>query len=364
MISPVSVRSVSFVAGLVLLVVACRPPEPPPLVAEDLGTADRPLLPSLDPSVSLDPSILSGRAAPVEPDDLLEEAEADEPAERAEADDGALADVREALEEIIELTVESVADDALGDLTDLIVPEQQEQAGRLLELAARLIEEGNRLEAVLTEKAPQMMQSLQAMGAGMLPGAVPGGLQGLSGDQEANTEALVRFLQVGDIELLSADQAVATIGPEGQGVPVEFRLVDEEWYVYVPKLLDDQELLDGVLRVGEIVSAKLTDVTARIEDGSLAPEAIMAEFAMFGVELQPVLTELKPKFDALAAELVGAGAGASSDQEGAAPDEEEGTDEQAPAEEPADDSIEDEEADEEPEEPAPPRGRGRGRGRA
>ncbi len=370
------------VISLVLLFTlpSCRPPEPPPLVAENLGTADRPLLPELSVSSGLDPAIMQGRATPVE----VGEAEVEEEPELPELVPGEEAppEVRDEVDEIIELVAESLADQDFEGLAELVVPDQQDATKRILAELGELSQSMNDLVQILQEKAPEMLPALQAMGGGMGGGGMPGGFGGLGSldpNQEIDPEQLLELIDVVSVTATDTDKVEVQIklNPAALGdnvdeataaqlagtVPVPFHAVDDEWFVYipVPQFFADEELVDGVVRLGSLVNEQVDDVLTRLEDESLLPGMLMAEAMRIGQELQPEILALAPRFEALVAEFMVEDEGLEEEEA----DELEGDEDtgEADADEDEDEASEDEPEDE-PEAPEPPRrGRGRGRGR-
>ncbi len=130
---------------LVFSASACRRQEPPPAIAKNLGTAERPLLPGARPRP--DPSILSGRAVPIRAGESVE----DQP-EASPTSSGELSDEdRELIEEVVALAIEALIEQRFDDLVELVAPDQQESAGRLLGQAGRVAEAGQALEEALKD---------------------------------------------------------------------------------------------------------------------------------------------------------------------------------------------------------------------
>ena len=352
-----------FSAMVLLVLPACRPQEPPPLVAENLGTPERPLLPSLDAVPGYDRSIMDGRATPVEVGEAVEDAKEEED---EHADEDLPEGVRKAIEEIVEMAIGNVADSSFDDITELIAPDQQEAAGKVLAVVAKLSKANQDLLSVMENKAPEVLENMRSMSSAMMGSNMPDGLRQLAAGEEVDAEALKELITVGGIEMAAEDRAVAKLVAMDMEFPATFRLVDDEWYLHIPVVLDDAELVDAIVRVGDTVEEKLRGVIGQLEDGSLAPENLQSAMMAMQGEITPVvMSDLVPK-------LMPLFAGAQADVESAGDDEADADEaEDAEAEPDADDAeagdadaeADDEGEADEQEQPASGRGRGRGRGR-
>lgn len=298
---------VSLMAVLALvLAIGCRRHDPPQRLAKNLGTPDDPVLPTV--VNKYDPDILSGKAPPVRAADAAEEEDedadtsgaGDEDVDTSGAGDAGAADAvsdedRERIEELFDAGVKALTEERFADLVELIVPAQQEALGKLFTQADALVKASNRFNTVIQEKAPQVAATMRGMF--QVPG-MPAGLSGPEGGQPT-PEQLAEIFKLEGIRATAEGRAVASIDIVGQKVPVELWLVDDEWYVHLPELLEDQELIDGLADAGRLITEKTDDLATRLEDGSLAPEALMPELMKMGQELMPVIQELAPKFQAI-----------------------------------------------------------------
>lgn len=281
-------------------------------MAKNLGTPDDPILPTV--VNKYDPDILTGKAPPVRAAEAAEEEEGDEDADASGVGDGdadtsgageagaadAVSDEdRKLIEELFDAGIKTLTEERFADLVELIVPVQQEALGRLFTQADALVKASNRLNTVIQEKAPQVAATV----AGMFQ--VPGMPAGLSGPEggKPTPEQLAEIFKLESIRATAEGRAMASIDIVGHKVPVELWLVDDEWYIHLPKLLEDQELIDGLADAGHLITEKTDDLASRLEDGSLAPEALMPELMKMGQELMPVIMELAPKFQALGAQI-------------------------------------------------------------
>ena len=277
-----------FVLVVVLLcsTSACRRHDPPPLLARNLGTPDRPLLPTAPRKY--DASILRGKAVPQRAAELVEE---EEPETTEVGEDEISAEDRELIEEVVDLAIEALIEERFDDAIELLHPDQQETAETLLEQIVKLAEAGAALGAALKEKMPA--------GTPMdLTGMMPG-LGGMAG--QVDPKELAKTMKIADLQMVGEDQAAGSVAMMGQTVPLTFRLIDDEWYFELPEILDDQEVVDALVEAGGVIDEKVRDLAARIEDGSVDPEALMPELMKMVQELAPVLAKLGPEFEGLAA---------------------------------------------------------------
>jgi hypothetical protein len=295
-------RVALLVVVLIAAGVGCRRHEPPQRLAKNLGTPDDPVLPTT--ITEYDAAILSGKAAPVRAAEISEEEDADTNGAEEVGEEGPEGQVsdedRELIQEVMDLGFEAVAKGEFAELASLLAPAQQDTMRPLFEEFGKLAEAGERLFRTVEEKAPGTMASMPMMMP--IPGLAPGAGMQPFGEGEPDPEQLAKLIKLTDLRMTADDKAVGDISIEmvGQTLPLEFWLVDDEWFIHLPEVIVDQELVAGLVRVGGVVTAKMEDVASRVEDGSLAPQAFMAEFMMLGPELQPIITELAPKFQELA----------------------------------------------------------------
>jgi hypothetical protein len=336
-----SARLVYRVLVPVLLLVcsspACRRHDPPPLVAKNLGTQERPLLPTA--RRTYDPSILKGKASPVPFDDL-----AADQAERGDVVEGEISDDdRELVEELVELTVTALAEGRFDDTLELLVPEQREAAGKLVEEVKKIGQVSEAFGTVLNEKMPGaaegMLRGLPGLGLG-IPGLPTGGATG-----PPNAEQWLEMFQVTDLQMVADDKAAGSISFMAQKAPLEFRLIDDEWFLQIPRIFDDPEIVDALVTAFGVVEEQLGDLTLRVEQGEIGPESLLPELMKMGQALMPAFQEVAAK---LGHELP---APPGADTETGEPVEEE--------EEEAEGDEAEEEEEAEPETPPPSRGRGR-----
>ncbi len=273
--------------------VACRRQEPPPAVPKNLGTADRPLLPTESPSY--DESILSGRAAPVLAAELAQEEPADQPAPGGNGGDEELTYIAEA----VESAVRAAAEQKYDEFADYVVAAQREPLGRLVAAAGKLLESFQALGTTIQEKAPTVVEQAKGLlgSQASLPGLTGGEAGGQSVDQ------IVQAFTVNNLKMTRPDTAAGVLGAPGFGLPIEFELVDEEWYLRLPDPLLDPELVAGLVQLLEAADAKAADITTRLDSGDLSPEQVMPELAAAVQELQPMLLALVPKLQAVRAAL-------------------------------------------------------------
>ena len=282
---------------------ACRRHDPPQRLAKNLGTPADPILPTV--VKKYDPDIMSGKAAPIRAAEVGEDdadtdgLDDDADSNGADAEDAVSDEDRELIDELFDAAITALAEERVGDLGRLIVPDQQEKLSGLFDQVDLLSKAGNRLTQVVQEKAPQMA----AMMAGMvtMPGLPAGALADQGG--KLTREQLAQLLEIGDLRMTADDRAQATIEAMGKKIPVELWVVDDEWYIHLPEPLEDEELVGELIRAGKLLTEKIENLTTRIEDGSVAPEALMPEFMKMGQELMPVLMELGPKLQQLVVEM-------------------------------------------------------------
>ncbi len=296
-------RLLLIVVLLLCSAAACRRHDPPQRLAKNLGTPDHPVLPTV--VKKYDPDIMSGKAAPIRAAEVDEDdadtdgLDDDADTNGADAEDAVSDEDRELIDELFDAAIVALAEERVGDLSKLIVPDQQETLSGLFEQVDLLSKAGDRLTQIIQEKAPQMAAAM----AGMMtvPGLPPGALADQRG--KLTHEQLAQLFEIGDLRMTADDRALATIEAMGKKIPVELWVVDDEWYIHLPEPLENEELVGELVRVGKLLTEKIEDLATRLEDGSVAPEALMPEFMKMGQELMPVFMELGPKLQQLVVDM-------------------------------------------------------------
>ena len=288
-----------FVVVVVLLcsTSACRRHDPPPLVAKNLGTPDRPLLPF--DRRGYDASILKGKAVPQRAAELVEE----EP-ETAEVGEGEISDEdRELIEELVELAREAQSERRFEDLVELLVLEQREAGARIFEQVSKLLVAFEGLGSAMDEKVP---------GAG-------------TAISQQITAQLSTPLTISDLRMTDSDKATASTSI---GKRVDFWLVDDEWYLRDPDIPDDPQKVEQMVEIFSSTVEKIEDLTSKVEEGDVAPAAA-------GTQIMGIVGEMAMRMSSVAPEAAGGAATAEPAEE--APDEDEAEkDEEGEEEEPAD----------------------------
>ena len=290
----------SFV-GLVLGVVlaglgGCRKHPPPPLVAQNLGTANRPLLPLA--KLAADQDILSGRAAPIRAADISEDelaqAEGSEDApgqgsELSEEDTGLI-------EELVGLIATAASAEDYDELGDYLVEEQRDAA-------LALIRAGKKLDVALADfqdALPDDAGDSRAKVGGLLTDA--GGGTGLFAVLAAmaaepsdggDDQAAPKVTLVG-MKMANSDTAAGSLSANQVNLPVEFALIDDTWYLQLPDTLVEPETVDAVNNLADLLETKINELTDRLDDGSLAAGDLEGEIATASTEVKSAATELAP----------------------------------------------------------------------
>lgn len=305
-------RTVAWRVAVLLLAVwsaGCRPHDPPPAMPKDLGTPDRPLLPT--PAPSYDQDILSGRATPIRAEDIAAEAPATEPTsepeksaasgEPAGTPAGDVTDEdRAMINDVVGRVIRAAAARNFDELTGYLVPEQREAALTLVQAGYSFYQGGSQLAGAIHEKAPGFADQLMAMFGGQVNlGAMPQAQAGA----EPDVDQIVGMLKVGDLRMIAPQKATGLLGTPPQALPLGFDVIDGEWYVRLPAALVDAELVSGIQNLAAQAEPKMVDLANRLRDGSLLPEQLMPAFMMAIQELQPAFLPLGPKLQALQAEV-------------------------------------------------------------
>lgn len=242
--------------GLVLVMVAamlcgaCRDEPAPERYNVNLGTADRPLLPTS--MRQLDKSILSGRAdfVPLPEVGAFGEVEpADDPS-GADDDEAAIAAVFDALNV-------AVANWDVEAIVPLVVESQREVIRESLPGIKLFAEAAEAFQAAVVESNPALAGNA----------SVPFG-----------SPLVLAFDETTEITFLSDTEASVSAGLMGD---VRLVKVDEGWVVELPGLDGDV----GVSRMAAMADA-LDDLTSSVRDGSVTPAEIaqrMAEIMQLGV---------------------------------------------------------------------------------
>jgi len=229
---------------------ACRPQEPPPLVAEDLGTAEQPLLPDLQPLPVRDRAALEGKATPIEATEAAIERRR-RGRTRGRTRRGPAGEVRRALREMGGQALKAVEEERFVDLAD---GDRARPAGDGAKAAGRAGQAGHRrreADAIVKEKAPNLVQSIGAM-------TMPGLPAGFGSGGAAGADQLAQLIELGDVRFDGAERAVATLQVAKQPLPVELWLVRDEWYIHLPPALEDAELVDAILQLMGAFEEKLS----------------------------------------------------------------------------------------------------------
>ncbi len=299
--------------GMVLMVgsAACRQHEPPTPVAKNLGTADRPLLPSAAPSY--DKSMLEGnvRATPIAASDVAAEPPPEVQPTTAAADQptggGTLSDAdRSQMKEVVEGAARAVAEQNRDGLADYLIADQLEPSRDALLALGKLAESFADFAAVVKEKAPDGWPAVSA-GLGPLGAVLGSGGEGLTA---WSAELVVAWGQINDLRSTGPGAAAALVGRPGSGLPVTFALINGEWYLGLPETLRDPELVGGLAQLSTDCETRLGDISRRLGDGSLSAEQLVGELATAMQALQPTVVRLMPKL--LLAAVVPAAAPAPS----------------------------------------------------
>jgi len=309
-------------------------------LATNLGTADRPLLPTA--RRHYDEAILTGKAAPIRAEQVVARPPR-EPSTDDDAGEGASQEMVDQITEAARTAMRTLLEGRYNDLVELVVPEQRQAAGQLAEKLARAMEANTNLMTALNEKMPAVASTL---GAAMSSGGMLG--TGMATPEQA--ERIAQMVQVTGLRMQDADRASGTIMTGPQGLPCSFRRVEGQWLLDVSPIFGDPEVMTLLNQALEMIGTQLEALIGRINDGSIGPEALMPELMKVGQAMAPVAKQLAEKF---ANQGQGEPAGAAPDESEDATDTAQPDDEAPDAGEPKSDEPKEEEP------PPPSRGRGR-----
>jgi len=324
--------------GMAILA-GCRPQDPPTQLATNLGTADRPLLPTT--RRHYDEAILTGKAAPVRAEQVVAR-----PPQEPSADEGAPQELVDQITEAARTAMRTLLEGRYNDLAELMVPEQREAVGRLAEKLARAMEANTNLMTALNEKMPAVASTL---GAAMSSSGMLG--TGIATPEQA--ERITQMVQVTGLRMQGADRASGTMMTGPQGLPCSFRRVEGQWLLDVSLIFGDSDVMTLLDQALETIGTQLEALIGRINDGGIGPEALMPELMKIGQAMAPVAKQLAEKF---------ANQGQGTPAE-AAPDESEDATDTAQPDDEAPDAGEPEADEPKEEEPPPSSPPSRGRGR-
>lgn len=227
------------------LSLGCRPSEPTPTYYQDLGTEERPLLPTS--ATWHDASLAKGTAdwhpfRKPDSDAKLDDASAT-PAGSAEADPRLISEILEAVKEFNA----AVASERFDELADFLIEVQASPVRQVIEIL------------------PQFAAKLTDLAA-----ALPGDNENLKKVAAALTLDKVLKLEVGPVQMRGEDEAVAQLS--GGPAEVRFRLVKEEegefWYIDHPQI----RALAPSLSAIQQSTQQLEAMTAGIKSGEISEE--------------------------------------------------------------------------------------------
>ncbi|MFQ5492420.1 MAG: hypothetical protein ACE5GE_17055 [Phycisphaerae bacterium] len=294
----VSIRaSLGLVLGVALVGSgACRKHQPPPPVARNLGTADRPLVPVA--RLAGDREILKGRAAPIRASDISDEeiAQADAKPDEAAAAQELSEEDADLLEELVELIATAAAEENYDELGDYLVEDHRDavltlvQAGRKLDTALADFDEALPDDATDSRSQAKALLADAAGGTGLF--AVLAAMAAEPPDDGEDSPASAVTLV--SLRMTDSDTAAGALTTEGLSLPVEFALIDDEWFMRLPDTLVDLETVEAVNGLADLLASKLGDLTDRLDDGSLDAGDVGAEIATASSEVKSAATELAP----------------------------------------------------------------------
>jgi len=241
---------------------ACRPANTPPTLFEDLGTEDRPLLPT--GGAWQDPAIVEGSAEWVpfrKPGAAAPAAAVEEPSAAAGgAIDGEL---RGLLVEFNDLLAAGKTDEA----AEYLIQEQVEPCKNVFDLLPKFT-------AKLTEFAE----------------ALPGDHENLKKLSQTLSPATVLKLDVKEIQSKGESEAIAGLTGAPDSVQVRFLLVKEEggdpvWYIDHPQI----RVMSQALPAMEQALTRLDTLIAGIKSGEIAGDALAQQAAAIDQMLQGLM---------------------------------------------------------------------------
>lgn len=248
---------------------ACRPVDPPPTQYEDLGTEDRPLLPTGAPWH--DPAIAKGSAewhAFRKPDPHAAPTKPAESKDIERAGAGLEGELRDLLKEFND----ALAADKLDDAVDFLIDEQIEPAKKVI--------------GVLPQFAAKL---------GEFAAALPGDNQNLKKLPAALVPVVVLKLDVQSIQSKGESEAVGSMTGANPPVEVRFVLVKEKdgeavWYIDHPQI----RAMSAALPAMEQALTQLDAMIAGIKSGQIAGDALTQQAATLDQMLKALLPAEKP----------------------------------------------------------------------
>jgi len=261
-------QSVRFprILGIAFLVAdsGCRPAEPPPSMYADLGTEDRPLLPT--GSAWQDPAIAKGTAE-WHPFRKPEPKGAAAPAS-AGAGAAAGSKIESDIRDVVQQFNDALAEGKAEPVVEFLVEDQVESGKQVLDVVPKF---ATKLQE-LVEASPGENESLKKLAATL------------------TTTTLLK-LDVASIRSKGASEAVAVLN---DSTPVEARFVllkgeadgdESAWYIDHPRI---RELAQALPAIQQALS-KLDGLLADIKSGQISGEALAQQAAAMDEMLQGLL---------------------------------------------------------------------------
>lgn len=293
------------------------------VLPKNLGTAEKPLLPT-GMSRKYDLDKIKGRAVPIPADAIQStpppsEAAGDEAGAGGDTDapaDAVSETDRELITEVVDLAVRRAAGLRLGELAELIDPQQAEAGAAVIEKIT-----------ALGQSVDELLRFLATSGA--TPGAgvgMPGAPDILGENGLPDPDKMSALIKVGDMEMTGPDSAKARVSFQEQSLDVPFVIVDDAWYIHVPFVFDDAVTMGLISGVLDKVNEKLADLVTKVKDGTIPPDQVQMAMTQMSqqlvMEMMPVFLQLRERFGgAGAADEAGTGQEESDPAEGAADDE-------------------------------------------
>lgn len=249
-------------AIVLTLVTACRPSDAPPTLYQDLGSDDRPLLPT--GGAVHDSAVVKGSAEwhPFRKPGAAPATAAAQPVAKpgGSALDGEL---RGLLKEFND----ALAGDKIGDAIDFLIEEQLDPAKKVVDLLPRFGAKLSELAAVL----PGDNEQLKKLPAALAP-------------------ATVLRLDAKEILPKGDSEALADLVGAPQGVQIRFVLIKEEggeavWYIDHPQI----RAMGQALPAMENALPQLDALIAGIKSGQIAGEALAQQSAALNQMLKGLM---------------------------------------------------------------------------
>lgn len=248
---------------------SCRPVDPPPTQYEDLGTEDRPLLPT--GSAWHDPAIAKGAAEWHAFRKLDPNAAAPKPAAGDHAD-GASVGLEGELRELLKEFNDALAADKLDDALEFLIEEQIEPTKKVIEILPKFAEKLGEFAAVL----PGENESLKKLPTALAP-------------------ATVLKLDVRAIQAKGEAEAVGPMAGADPPVEVRFVLIKEKdggavWYIDHPQI----RAMSAALPAMEQSLTQLDAMIAGIKSGQIAGDALTQQAAALDQMIKAMMPAEKP----------------------------------------------------------------------